>query len=208
MRKRVLEEAANSITHAIGFGLSVTALVLLVIRAAGTGSAWQVVSVSLYGSTLIALYCASTLYHSLWSTKAGSVLQLIDRAAIYLLIAGTYTPFTLIALRGGWGWSLFGVIWGLALIGILLVTVSVRKFPLLTSVVYLLMGWLVVIAIVPAVHALPAAGIAWLLAGGILYSAGVLFFISDKFLAHTAWHLMVLAASACHVLAVVTIMRP
>ncbi|MDD4286854.1 MAG: hemolysin III family protein [Candidatus Peribacteraceae bacterium] len=208
MRKRVLEEAANSITHAIGFGLSVTAFVLLIIRASGTGNAWLVVGVSLYGAALVVLYLASTLYHSLERTKAGSVLQRIDRSAIYILIAGTYTPFTLTTLRGGWGWSLFGVIWGFALIGILLVTVSVRKYPLLTCALYLLMGWLVVIAIVPAIRVLPSAGIAWLLTGGILYSTGVLFFISNKFLAHTAWHVMVLAASVCHFFAVLTIVHP
>lgn len=208
MRKHVIEETANSITHAVGFGLSVTALVLLVVRASGSGSAWQVVSVSLYGATLVALYLASTLYHSLAATKAGGFLRLIDRSAIYLLIAGTYTPFLLVSLRGGWGWSLFGTIWGLALIGILLVTISVRKFPLAICALYLLMGWLVLIAIVPAVHALPTAGLVWLLAGGILYSVGVLFFISNKFLAHTAWHVMVLAASICHFFAVLTVVHP
>ncbi|HBH19609.1 MAG TPA: hemolysin D [Candidatus Peribacter riflensis] len=207
MRGRRIEEAANSITHAAGFGLSVAALVLLVVWTADQGSARQVTAVSLYGAALVSLYLASTLYHSLKGTKAGRLLQLIDRSTIYVLIAGTYTPFALVALRGGWGWSLFGVIWGLALVGILLVNLSVRKFPVLTCVLYLGMGWLSVIAIVPMLERLPAVGIAWLFAGGILYSAGVLFFMSRKFLAHTAWHLMVLGGSACHFLAVCAVLQ-
>lgn len=207
MRRTLIEEAANSVTHAVGLGLSVTALVLLIIRAADAG-AWHVVSVSLYGSALIALYLASTLYHGLAHTRAGSLLQLIDRSAIYLLIAGTYTPFLFIPLRGGWGWSLFGVIWGLALIGVLLVSFSTRKFPLSSSIIYLCMGWLVVIAIIPAVQTVPGSGISWLLAGGMVYSAGVLFFMSKKFLAHAAWHLMVLTGSICHFFAILTIVHP
>lgn len=207
MRRASIEEAANSATHAVGFGLSVTALVLLVIRATDAG-AWQVVSVSLYGSALIVLYLASTLYHGLAQTRAGSILQLIDRSAIFLLIAGTYTPFLLTALRGGWGWSLFGVIWGCAVLGIALVKFSTEKFPLLTSVLYLCMGWLVLIGIVPALRTLSPAVIGWLLLGGILYSAGVLFFVRKTFLAHTAWHMMVLGGSVCHFLAVSLVIHP
>lgn len=207
MRNRNAEELANSITHALGCGLSIAALSLLVVRASLIGDAWQVVSVSLYGAALVALYLASTLYHSLKSTKAGDFLQLVDRSAIYLLIAGTYTPFLLISLRGGWGWSLFGVIWGLAFLGATMVSISVRKFPVLACILYVCMGWLIVIAIVPMLERLPVDGIVWLFAGGIAYTGGVLFFVSRKLFAHTLWHLAVLLGSTCHFFAVLTIVH-
>jgi len=196
---------ANSVTHAIGLGLSATALVLLILWSAANANAWQVVSVSIYGATLVTLYLASTLYHSFQWTRYGRVLQIIDHSAIYLLVAGTYTPFMLVALRGGWGWSIFGIVWGLALFGALLVMLSLERFSVITCLLSLLMGWLVLIAIVPVAHSVPPVGIAWLLVGGIAYTVGVLFFLSRRFLAHTAWHLTVLLGSACHFFAILTI---
>lgn len=205
-RRHRLERVTNSVTHAIGFGLGIAALVLLVVWAARNGDAWQITSVSIYGATLVTLYLASTLYHSLASARCKHVLRVVDHAAIYLLIAGTYTPFMLISVRGGWGWSIFGVVWGLALFGSLLVWLSLKRFSMLTWILSLLMGWIVLIAIVPIVRSVPPAGLAWLLGGGIAYTVGVLFFLSRKFLAHTAWHLTVLLGSVCHFFAVLTIL--
>lgn len=204
---QAIEQVANSTLHAVGFGLAVAALVILVVHTSLQNNTWHIVSVSVYGATLVLLYLVSTLYHSFQRTKGGEMLRIVDRAAIYLLIAGTYTPFTLISLRGGWGWSIFGVIWGLALLGMVLVIIAPRKLPILTCALYLLMGWLVVVASVPALQSISATGMSWLLAGGIAYTVGVLFFASKRLFSHTVWHLTVLCGSACHFLAVLTIIN-
>lgn len=196
-------ERLNGYTHLLGAVAAVTGLVVLVVLAGLRGDPWQVVSFSLYGATLVLLYTSSTLYHSLRG-RAKHIFQKLDHAAIYLLIAGTYTPFTLVTLRGGWGWSLFGVIWGLALLGIAL-DWRHRKGPrILPLVLYLAMGWLVVIAMVPLWHALPLGGIVWLIAGGVCYTGGVAFYVIDERWAHAhgVWHLFVLAGSVCHYIAV------
>jgi hemolysin III len=197
------EEIANSVTHGAGLLASVAALALLVVWAAATGDPWRITAASVYGATLVLLYAASTLYHALPGPRLKGVLQRLDHAAIYLLIAGTYTPFVLVTLRGGWGWSLFGVVWGLAILGVVLKSIFGVRLPVLSTVVYVVMGWLVVIAAAPLGAALPAGGMWWLVAGGVLYTAGVVFFAWERLrYSHAVWHLFVLAGSAAHFCAV------
>jgi len=193
------DERINSITHLIGASLSLAGLVVLVVHAARLGDPWKIVSFSIYGATLVALYLFSTLYHSTRG-KARTIFQTLDHAAIYLLIAGTYTPFTLVTLRGVWGWWLFGIIWGLALVGMLQDLLAARRRSILSVFLYLLMGWLVVTAIRPLARALPMAGMAWLVAGGLSYTIGVVFYALDKKITygHEIFHFFVLAGSVCH----------
>ncbi len=198
------EEIANSVSHGAGFLASVAALPLLVMADARRHDPWQVFAGAVYASTLILLYGASTLYHALPArSHAKQILRVVDHGAIYLLIAGTYTPFALGALRGPWGWSLLGTIWALALAGIALKAGLGFRYPRLSTAVYLLMGWLVVIAVRPLAVAVGPAGLAWLFAGGVLYTAGVLFYTRPRMrYAHLVWHLFVLGGSACHLVAV------
>jgi hemolysin III len=198
------EEIANSVTHGVGLVLSVAGLAFLVVTAAATGDPWRVTAASVYGATLVLLYTTSTLYHALPGRRVKAVFQRLDHAAIYLLIAGTYTPFVLGPLRGGWGWSLFGIVWALAVLGIVLKSVFGIRLAVLSTVVYIVMGWLVVIAIGPLVAGVPAAGLHWLLAGGVLYTLGVAFFAWDQRVrySHAVWHLFVLAGSVAHFWAV------
>lgn len=193
------EEIANSITHGIGAGLAVAALSVLVTLAAMQGDAWQVVSFSIYGTTLVLLYLASTLYHGFRGPRIKRIFQTLDHAAIFLLIAGTYTPFTLVTLNGPWGWTLFGLIWGLAIAGIVIQVVAPDRYRVAQVLLYLGMGWLVVVAIGPLTQNLPIAGLAWLVAGGLSYTLGIAFYAWDqKPYAHTIWHLFVLGGSICH----------
>ena len=196
-------ERFNGYSHLVGALLSLAGLVLLVVYASLQGNAWNVVAVSIYGATLVLVYATSTLYHSLRG-RAKAVLQRLDHCAIYLLIAGSYTPFALVTLRGPWGWSLFGVIWGLALIGIVQELWIGRRTRVFSMLIYLLMGWLALIAARPLMTALPAGGFAWLLAGGLFYTVGIGFFLYDaKFRHfHGIWHLFVLAGSACQFVSV------
>lgn len=197
------EEVANTITHGIGVGFSITGLVLLVVRAALYGDAWQVVSFSIYGASLILLYLASTLYHGIRSPRVKALFRIFDHSAIYLLIAGTYTPFLLVTLRGPWGWSLFGAVWGFAIIGIILKSMFGPKYEILSTIFYLLMGWVVVVAIKPLLAALPFGGLMWLVAGGLAYSLGVIFYAWEKLpYNHAIWHGFVLAGSFFHFFAV------
>ncbi len=197
------EELANAITHGIGALWSMAGLVLMVVRAAVRGDAWQVVASSLYGASLVVLYLSSTLYHAFPESRAKKVFQAMDHAAIFFLIAGTYTPFTLVTLRGPWGWSLFGVTWGLALAGATLTVVFLDRFPRLSLAVYLLMGWVVLVALKPLLEALPRPGLLWLLAGGLAYSLGTIFYRQhQRRWMHAVWHLFVLAGSLCHWVAV------
>jgi len=195
-------ERFNSISHLIGTAFALTGLVVLLIMASIQGDPWKIVSFSIYGTTLLLLYTSSTLYHSFRQGRAKAVFRLFDHLCIYLLIAGTYTPFTLVTLRGGWGWSLFGVVWGLALIGIVLETSFKQRKKTLALVIYLAMGWLVIIALAPLVRSLPAMGVFWLVLGGLFYSGGVVFYVFDKKVRHFhgIWHLFVLAGSLCHFL--------
>jgi hemolysin III len=203
------EEIANSITHGIGAGLSIAALTILVVFSSIKGDVWRVVSFSIYGACLSILYTASTLYHSFRSEKVKRFFQIIDHASIYLLIAGTYTPFTLVLLRGGWGWSLFGIIWGLALLGVVFKIFFINRFEILSTLVYLSMGWLIVIAFKPAIEHIPVGGLYWLLGGGVSYSLGVIFFLWEKIKYHHAiWHLFVLGGSICHFFAILLYVLP
>ena len=193
------EELANSLTHGLGAGLSVAGLVLLIVRSAQHGNTWHVVSTAIFGASLLLLYTASTLYHSLRGERLKQVLQKFDHAAIFLLIAGTYTPFVLVTLRGPWGWSLFGVVWGLAVAGVTLKFWLAGRFRLISTLIYLAMGWLVLVAIKPLVAALPAGGLQLLIAGGLCYTGGAAFYLWKRLPYHHAiWHVFVLAGSACH----------
>jgi hemolysin III len=196
-------EKLNSITHLVGAALALAGLVVLVVVAAQQGDPWKIVSFSVYGATLFLLYGASTLYHSLRG-RAKAVFRKLDHLAIYLLIAGTYTPFLLVTLRGGWGWALFGVIWGLAILGMVLEFLPNRRGRFLSVTIYFLMGWLVLIALGPLWAALPSMGLAWLVAGGLCYTVGAVFYGLDERLRHShgIWHLFVLAGSASHYFAI------
>jgi len=196
------EEIANSVTHGVGLLASLVAAPVLIVVSA-RGDAWQVVGSTVFAVTLVAMYTASTLYHSLPPSRAKRVFRILDHGAIYLLIAGTYTPFTLGVLRGAWGWSLFGLVWGLAITGVVLKSVRGFRHPRVSTAVYLLMGWLVVVAIKPMTASLPLAGQLWLLAGGLAYTGGIVFYILDhKRYVHAVWHLFVLGGSSCHFVAV------
>jgi len=202
-------ELINGVTHGVGFLLSIVGLVVLVVLAASRGDARHVVACSVYGVTLILLYLASTLYHSITAPRAKVVLRLIDHIAIYLLIAGTYTPFTLLTLRGGWGWSLFGVIWGLALAGSLFKILFIGRFPKASVAFYLMMGWLVVVGLKPLLASLPLGGFVWLMAGGAAYTVGVVFFAWESLPHnHAVWHVFVMLGSACHFFAVMLYTLP
>jgi hemolysin III len=196
------EEVANSVSHGIGFLAAVATLPVLVISARNQGAA-AVVGAAIFGASVALLYLTSTLYHAIGSDRAKRVFRILDHAAIYLLIAGTYTPFTLGVLRGAWGWTLFGLIWGLALIGIFIKSLRGIRYPRLSTVVYIAMGWLVLVAAKPLLSTVPAPGLFWLAAGGVAYTAGVGFYAANRMrYAHFVWHLFVLAGSACHFVAV------
>lgn len=198
------EEIANAISHGAGVLMGLAALPLLVVSAARRADMWQVVAGSIYATTLILLYSASTLYHALPSHfPAKRLFRGLDHGAIYLLIAGTYTPFALGALRGPWGWSILGTVWTLAAGGIVLKAGLGFRYPRLSTAVYLVMGWLIVVALQPLYRALGPVGMAWLGAGGMSYTAGVYFYMRDYLhYRHFVWHLFVLAGSACHLVAV------
>jgi hemolysin III len=173
------------------------------------GTAWHIVACSIYGATLICLYTASTLYHASISPRVKRALRIFDHSAIYLLIAGTYTPFLLVSLRGPWGWSLFAVIWGLAVAGVLFKFWFVERFGILSTAVYIAMGWLVVIAAKPVITHVPIIALIWLLAGGLAYTAGVIFFVAKRIpYSHAIWHIFVLAGSICHYFAVFSTVIP
>ncbi|MBN2224864.1 MAG: hemolysin III family protein [Deltaproteobacteria bacterium] len=193
------EEIANGITHGIGAALSVAGLVILVVFAALYGDAWRVVSFSIYGATLVILYLISTLYHSFTTPRVKRLFQLFDHCSIYLLIAGSYTPLTLTVLRGPWGWTLFGLIWGLAITGIVLKVWFVGRFNVFSVVLYIAMGWLVVIALKPLFALVDHGMIMWLIIGGLSYTLGVIFYAAKRMPYHHAiWHLFVLGGSISH----------
>ena len=200
------EELANTITHGIGVLLSVAALALLVTFA---GDAWGLTSGAIYGATLIIAYAASTVYHSLRSERAKRICRKFDHAGIFLLIAGTYTPFLLVTLRGPWGWSLFGVVWGLCLAGMILKFFLAGRYKVISTLIYIFTGWLVVIAFKPLLAALPAGGIWLLVAGGLCYTGGTAFYLWKSLKYHHAiWHLFVLAGSICHFFSVLNYVLP
>jgi hemolysin III len=197
------EEIANSIIHGLGAALGVAGLVVMVVMSAIHGTAIHVVATSIFGASLVLLYLTSTLYHGITNRRAKRVFQILDHGAIYVLIAGTYTPFTLVSLGGGWGWSIFGVVWGLAVAGVVAQSVFPGRYRALMTGLYLAMGWIVVIAIVPLYNSMDRAGLFWLVAGGVTYSLGVVFYARRWFpFSHAIWHLFVLGGSLCHVIAV------
>ncbi|MEM0962955.1 MAG: hemolysin III family protein [Bacteroidota bacterium] len=195
------EEIANAITHGVGAIGSAVAGAVLVTFASLTGDPWTIVGASVFVGTLVLLYTASTLYHAIPFERVKARLKTLDHCAIFALIAGTYTPFLLGGLRGPWGWSLFGVIWGLAVAGIVFKLFFTGRFKLASTLVYVAMGWLVVVAIGPMREALPTATLAWLVAGGVAYTAGTVFYLSRRRFAHAIWHGFVLAGSTCHLAA-------
>ena len=192
-------ERFNSISHLIGAVAALAGLVVAVVVAARQGDPWKIVSFSIYGTTLFLLYTISTLYHSLRG-RAKRFFHKLDHYSIYFLIAGTYTPFTLVTLRGGWGWTIFGIIWGLVVLGVVLESLPQKGHRIPSLVVYVLMGWLVLVALKPLLQALPGAGFAWLLAGGLFYTGGLVFYVFDEKVRHFhgIWHLFVLAGSVSH----------
>jgi len=197
------EELANSITHGVGWMLSAAGLAVLVTLAALEGGAMAVTASAVFGTCLVLLYAASTLYHALPCPRAKRVFQVLDHSAIYLLIAGTYTPISLICLRGAWGWSLFGVVWGLAAVGIVLSAVARRRFKVVATGLYVVMGWLVVVAFRPLVASVDLPTLVLLVVGGVSYTFGLVFYAWRRLpYGHTVWHLFVLAGSVLHFLAV------
>ena len=198
------EELANSLSHGLGLLLAIVGLPFLIVHAEHRDSVSAVVGAAIFGSSAILLYLASTLYHAIPQRRIKDILRLLDHAAIFLLIAGTYTPITLGVLHGGWGWTLFGLIWGLALAGLIFKALVGVRFPRLSTLLYVAMGWVVVIAIRPLWLHMAAGGLIWLAAGGLAYSLGVVFFVLDEKVryGHFIWHLFVLAGTACHFFAV------
>ncbi len=197
------EEIANSVSHGIGFLVAVAVTPFLVVAAIPHG-AGSIVGVSIFAVTMAALYLTSTLYHALPSARAKRVFRVLDHGAIFLLIAGTYTPFTLGILRGGWGWALFGAIWGLAVAGVIFKAVAAFRYPKISTVIYVAMGWLALIAVPPLWQRMPHEGFLWLLAGGLAYTGGVAFYAAKRVrYSHFAWHLCVLAGTTCHFFAVI-----
>jgi hemolysin III len=203
------EELASCVLHGIGTALAVVGLVVVVTAAFLRGDARHVVAVAIYGSTLVFLYLASTLYHAVRRPDAKRVLKILDHVGVYLLIAGTYTPFTLVTLGGAWGWSIFGIIWGLAILGVTLEASWVLRPKWVSVVVYVGMGWIIVVAIRPLAAALPAPGLWLLVAGGVAYTAGTVFYVwkSVRYM-HAVWHAWVIAGSACHFFAILAYVVP
>ena len=198
-----LEEKINIYSHALGLILSIIALVLLVTRASLYGDAWHVVSFSIFGASLIILYAASTVYHNSKDPESRSRLRIVDHATIYVLIAGTYTPFTLVTLNGSIGWVIFGISWGMALIGITLKLFFTGMYPLLSTSMYIFMGWLIIFAIKPLINNLSSDGLLWLFAGGLAYTIGaILYGIKQIKFNHAIFHVFVLLGSFCHFISV------
>lgn len=193
------EEVANSVTHGVGVVLSVAALVVLVVRSSLYGDAWRVVSLSIFGTCLVVLYTSSTLYHAFRSRRFKRLFWILDHVSIFLVIAGTYTPVTLVSMRGSWGWTLFGSIWVLAIGGIVSKVFLIGRVTPLYVTMYVVMGWLIVLAVKPMLATLPQGLIGWLGLGGLAYTLGIVFFAFKRIpFNHAVWHLFVLAGSACH----------
>ncbi len=203
------EERAHTLTHGIGLLLSIGGLIILIHSASQYHDPWHTISIVIYGTTLILLYASSTLYHGLPHARAKPVLQRLDHAAIFTLIAGTYTPFTLVNLRGIWGWSLFALVWSITFAGMALELFARKRYKRLSIGLYLGLGWLILIAVKPMLQSVEANGLLLLLAGGLFYSFGVIFYVWKSLTYHHAiWHLFVLAGSAAHFVSVLFYVRP
>lgn len=202
-RYSLVEEKMNVVSHGAGLVLSIVALIFLVARAIEYGDAWHLVSFSVFGVSLILLYAASTFYHCTQSPTLRTRLNIIDHASIYVLIAGTYTPFTLVTLNGSTGWVLFGISWGLAISGLILKIFFTGKYNILSTIMYVFMGWIIIFAIKPLINHLPLKGLLWLFAGGISYTMGAILYSIDKIkFNHAIFHLLVLNGSFCHFISV------
>jgi hemolysin III len=194
-----LEEWANSLTHGIGAAFAIAGLVMMLVVTIGTGNAWHIVSASIYGSTLVVMFLASTFYHAVQYAPARKVLRQADHMAILYLIAGSYTPITLVTLNGAWGWSLFAVIWGLTAVGTVLQLTPVKKYKALMVGLYLTMGWVAVVAAKPLIDNMSVAGLGLIVAGGLAYTGGVVFYVNNRIpFNHAIWHLFVLAGATLH----------
>lgn len=202
-RPGVGEEVANAVTHGVGIVAAVAGGAVLITLAAIFGDAWHVTGAAVYVTALILLFTASTLYHAIPHPRAKAPLKVFDHCAIYLLIAGTYTPFTLVGLRGGWGWALFGTIWSLAAAGIIFKLFFTGRFRFVSTAIYVAMGWMVLVAAGPLVQSVPEASVYWLVVGGVLYTAGTVFYHYERIpYFHSIWHLFVLAGAVSHFVAV------
>ncbi len=207
-RYRLGDLLANAITHGVGAVFAIAGAAYLIVRST-RGTAWTVASCSIYATGLVLVYLCSTLYHSLVRTGAQHVFQVLDHSAIYLLIAGTYTPFTLVSLHGRLGWVLFGVVWGLAIAGVVFKSLATGRFAVASAMIYLFMGWFIVLAARPLLHAISWHGMMWIAAGGLAYTAGIAFFAFDRVrYFHALWHLFVLAGSVAHYFAVLFYVVP
>lgn len=201
------EEIMNAVTHGVGAGLSIAALVILIVFAALRGTVWHIVSFSIFGAMLVVLYTESTLYHSLTNRKAKKLFRKFDHMSIYLLIAGTYTPYCLTVLRGYMGWSIFGIVWGCTVLGIIMKAFYTGKKEILSTLLYIVMGWLIIIVIKPLYFAMSFNGFVFLVLGGVLYTFGAYFFIKDKIIFnHAIWHLFVMAGSIFHFFSVMSLL--
>lgn len=203
------EEIANAITHGIGVFLSIAALVILTVFSSIHGTVWHIVSFTIYGTTMLLLYLSSTLLHSFPKGKVKNIFEVFDHASIYLFIAGTYTPLLFVVIKGWLGWTIFGVIWGLAIIGVCFKVFFVKKFVVLSTVFYVLMGWLIILAWNPLVTTLSSEGLSLLIVGGVLYTIGAIFYVWRAFPYHHAvWHLFVLGGSIAHFFAIFLYVLP
>lgn len=208
-RREQMEEMLNAVTHGIGALLALIGLIVLIVAAYSHGNIWHRLSFSIYGTSLLLLYVASTLYHSFRNEKLKHIFRICDHASIYLLIAGTYTPFTLVLLRGSLGWTIFGVVWALALLGIVQQIFFVGRFKLFSTLCYLGLGWFIVAFIKPLAAALPLVGFCWLVGGGIAYTVGAMIYLCRRLsFHHTVWHFFVLAGSLCHFITVLYFLLP
>ncbi len=202
------EEIFNSVSHGVGVALACVGFGILIVLSALYGDAWAVSSSIVYSFSLFALYLASTLYHACPNRRVKGVLQVLDHCSIFLLIAGTYTPYTLITLRGALGWSLFAVVWGAAIVGVVLNAIDVRKYSRISMVCYVAMGWVVVLAIRPLMASLAWRGLVLLALGGVFYTVGIVFYVIRRSYMHSIWHLFVLAGSVCHYLSILLYVIP
>lgn len=204
-----MEEIVNAVTHGVGAVLALAALIALAVAASMYGSVWHTVSFSIYGGSLVLLYLASTLYHSFTNERLKHIFKIFDHSAIYLLIAGTYTPFAFVPLHGTLGWVVFAVVWSLAIVGIVFKVFFVKRFKLFSTLCYILMGWFAVVMIKPLIMTLPAAGLYWLIGGGVLYTVGAVFYLAHKMpYNHAVWHFFVLAGSAAHFISIFSYVLP
>jgi len=203
------EERTNSISHGIGIVLSIIGLIVMLPIASLHGDAWRIISTSIYCGSLVLLYSISTLYHSVKSPKINNILKILDHSSIYLLIAGSYTPFVLVNFRGAWGWSMFGVVWGIAFFGIIFKVFINNHIEWVSTLLYVIMGWLIVITQAPIAEVLDWYGFIWLLVGGLFYTGGVAFFTYDRIpYFHTIWHVFVILGSLCHYYAIMMYVLP